>query len=211
MCASRATRGIFDDSEGSDVETGEEVSDCIAPKLPKWSSGFEVDLRDGETLPKGMELVGAQDRVFREQDDGTMALFLPEVRHEPTAARAPTRAPPLHSCGRASLQVIVASHSWPCVRRPPISSSSSTTSRSGCSTTTPNWPRTPCCSRSAQTRSRCRSSGVGGGCRLPPTRSRSSRTALSPLRGVRCRSLPHLIPSSLISQAGPPRNPTRPP
>lgn len=93
MRASRATRGIFDDSEGSDVETGEEVSDCIAPKLPKWSSGFEVDLRDGETLPKGMELVGAQDRVFREQDDGTMALFLPEVR--PTSPLQPAR-PPAH-------------------------------------------------------------------------------------------------------------------
>ena len=89
MLSRRSRAGIFDDSEGSDVEAGEEASHCLAPKLSKWSSGFEVDLRDGETLPKGMELVGAQDRVFREQDDGTMALFLPAVRHQPTAAQRP--------------------------------------------------------------------------------------------------------------------------
>ena len=88
MLSRRARSGIFEDSEGSDVETGEEVS-CLGPKVSKWSPGFEGDLRDGETLPKGMELVGAQDRVFREQDDGTMALFLPAVRHQPTAAQRP--------------------------------------------------------------------------------------------------------------------------
>ena len=91
------TRGIFDDSDGSDVETGEEgtgQSWSLTKPLPKWSSGFEVDLRDGGTLPKGMELVGTQDHVFREQDDGTMALFLPAVRRNHAAAHAPTRAPP---------------------------------------------------------------------------------------------------------------------
>ena len=92
--------GIFDDSDVSDVEVGEEGvgqagNSAWGPckPLPKWSSGIEVDLRDGETLPKGMELVGTQDHVFREQDDGTMALFLPAVYANP-AAHAPTRAPP---------------------------------------------------------------------------------------------------------------------
>ena len=90
------TRGIFDDSDGSDVETGEEGTGhswSLSKPPPKWSSGFEVDLRDGETLPKGMELVGTQDHVFREQDDGTMALFLPAVRRNHAASHAPTRTP----------------------------------------------------------------------------------------------------------------------
>ena len=101
--------GIFDDSDVSDVEVGEEGAGQAGNSawgpckpLPKWSSGIEVDLRDGETLPKGMELVGTQDHVFREQDDGTMALFLPAVYANP-AAHAPTRAPPVSSLVRAKL------------------------------------------------------------------------------------------------------------